>query len=116
MKRKAEGGDIASFFAKKIQRSTQEEEKDGNEGEGSKLERPRGSEQEKTTEGDEEISEGDEEKEKSVRGEEEAPDSERGTEAGSNQEEADEDDREKEDRPAIPPGPHDISKCKGNAA
>ena len=120
MKRKAEGGDLASFLAKKIQRSTQEEENEGNEGEGSKLERPGGSEQVKTTEGVEEISEaeeeiseaeeetseGDEEKEESVRDEEEALDSERGTEVGSNQEEADEDDREKEGRPAIPPGPH----------
>ncbi|KAA0711375.1 hypothetical protein E1301_Tti006334 [Triplophysa tibetana] len=98
-------------------KSTQEEEREGNEGEGSKLERPGGSEQEKTegdkeisdgeeeiSEGDEEISEGDEEKEESVRDEEEAQDSERGTEAGSDQEE--EDDRDEEGRPAIPPGPH----------
>ncbi|XP_056611118.1 uncharacterized protein LOC130427597 [Triplophysa dalaica] len=117
MKRKAKSGDIASFFAKKIQKSTQEEEREGNEGEGSKLERPGGSEQEKTegdkeisdgeeeiSEGDEEISEGDEEKEESVRDEEEAQDSERGTEAGRDQEE--EDDRDEEGRPAIPPGPH----------
>jgi len=40
MKWKAKSGDIASFLAKKkIQSSTQEEACEGNEGEGSKLER-----------------------------------------------------------------------------
>ncbi|XP_038141301.1 cilia- and flagella-associated protein 251-like [Cyprinodon tularosa] len=135
MKRKAKSGDITSFFAKKIPTSTQEEERKGNEGEGSKLESPGGSVQEKTegdteisdeeeeihegdtemSEGNEEISAGAEEKEESVRDEEEAPDSERGTDAGNDQEE-EEDDREEEGRPEILPGPHDISKCKGDAA
>ena len=67
--------------AKKIL-SAQEEEKEGNEeGEGSKLERPGGSEQEKTTEGDAETCEREEGKEElTVRDEEEDTDSERGTE------------------------------------
>ncbi|XP_034093508.1 zinc finger MYM-type protein 1-like [Gymnodraco acuticeps] len=106
MKRK---GNITYFFNTKSQRTENEDKREGNEkGEESTVERPGGSEHEKATEGDEDM----DREEVDVRNEEEGSDSERGTEAGSEKE------AEADGRKAVTTlaGPHDISKCKGDAA